>query len=183
MVNFKLEILRKGRAQPTRNIALAFAWKTWVKSWIRDVFIPVLVESQTRHFPSAVQKSYHHASESLQYKSSNVKNYLILYKSKYFSRFDKRKELITAVPLQNITSDLGGGSITPFILKINTRWRCAVSFEPWSLHPRKIFPVLLSTRLDGSQRRSGRFGKEKNFLLLPEFELPTVQSAASRYID
>jgi hypothetical protein len=60
----------------------------------------------------------------------------------------------------------------PLILNLCTRWRWVVSFTPRTLYLwGKSLRYPLSRRQDGPQRRSGRFGEEKNLLFLLGIEV------------
>jgi hypothetical protein len=57
------------------------------------------------------------------------------------------------------------------IINLCCSWKWVVDFVPWSLHPQ----YSLNLRTDGPQSRSGRFGEERNLLLLLGAELWIVQ--------
>jgi len=61
--------------------------------------------------------------------------------------------------------------IFPLVLNLGTRRRRVASFTPWSRYPGgKNSRHPWNRRLGGHQRRSERFGEEKNFFLLPAIE-------------
>jgi len=70
------------------------------------------------------------------------------------------------------------GGIAPRILDVGTRRRrWVVSFALWPLYPPGNNPRYpLDRRLDGPQRRSGRYGEEKIFQLPPGIEPPELGS-------
>jgi hypothetical protein len=69
----------------------------------------------------------------------------------------------------------GGGSITPRILHIGTRWRREVTFTPRPLYTQGKSPWYpLDRRLGGPHSRSRRDGEEKNSQPLPGLEPPTM---------
>jgi hypothetical protein len=65
----------------------------------------------------------------------------------------------------------GGGRYSSIILDFGNGWRLVVSFIPLPLYRRGMSPRYpLDRRLGGPQSQSGRYGKEKNPLLLPGIE-------------
>jgi hypothetical protein len=76
------------------------------------------------------------------------------------------------------------GVTAPRILKLDTRWRWAVSFTPQQLYVReKNTRCLLDRRLGERQSRSGRSGEEKNFHLLPAPNLNAVSPTSYIYLS
>ena len=56
----------------------------------------------------------------------------------------------------------GSRGIAPLILNLGARWRCVGRIAPWSLYPRKELRCQLGRKPDGTQKRSRRFGGDKN---------------------
>jgi hypothetical protein len=65
-------------------------------------------------------------------------------------------------------------------MAIDVLW---LTSRPGRFTPGKEPQYPLNKRMRGPQRRSGRFGVDKNLLALPEFESRTVQLIASHYFD
>jgi hypothetical protein len=61
----------------------------------------------------------------------------------------------------------------PFIFNLGTRCSWVVNFTLRAIYSREITPVPIEYEIG-----SGRFGEEKNFLFLPEFEARIIQPAA-----
>jgi hypothetical protein len=65
----------------------------------------------------------------------------------------------------------GGRRYSSIILDLDTRWKAVVSFTRLPLNPRRQnTQYALNKRLCGPQRQSGRYGGEKNNLLLSGIE-------------
>jgi hypothetical protein len=78
------------------------------------------------------------------------------------------------VRVQAMKSYKGHGGIALLILKLCTRRRSVVTANPGRFTPEEAPPprCSLNRRLDGSQSRSGCFGKDKKYLSLAEIRTP-----------
>jgi hypothetical protein len=76
----------------------------------------------------------------------------------------------------------GSGSIAPYILDLNIRWRCVISFTSWLLHPQGKSPWYpLDRRLGGPQSWSGCSGEEINFHRVLGLDPLIIQHIAQCY--
>jgi hypothetical protein len=83
---------------------------------------------------------------------------------------NRREILRMAVQRYNMKAHRGSRCIVPLIFNLGIGGKWAVNCTPRLLNPRNP----LNRRLFGVQRRSGRFGKEKNLLTLSGFPPQTA---------